>query len=132
MSEFNALLTRAFAEAELPADDGFSLNVGRGVARRENARRLRSAVQTFGLGLAVVTIALAAFNPVSLLIQEWLGSAGIGAARAYGSIDAGGLAADAEGVGVSALNSLGLGLTQILLIAGALVGGAVAYRSAQD
>lgn len=132
MSEFNAILTRAFAEAELPADDGFSLNVGRGVARSENARRFRAAVQAFGLGIAVLTIALAAFNPVSALIQEWLGSAGIGAARAYGSVNLGGLAADAEGAGASALNSLGLGLTQLLLIAGALVGGAVAYRSAQD
>lgn len=132
MSEFNALVTRAFAEAEIPADDGFSLNVGRGVARLESARRLRNAVQTIGLGIAVLTVALAAFGPASVLIQEWLGSAGIGAARAYGSINVDGLAAGAEGVGVNALNSLGLGLTQILLIAGALVGGAVAYRTAQD
>lgn len=132
MSEFNALLTRAFAEAEVPADDGFTLKVGRGVAQRESARRLRGAVHTIGLGLAILTIAVAAFNPAMALIQEWLGNAGLGAARAYGAIDSSGLATQAEGVGIDALSSLGLGLTQILLIAGALVGGAVAYRSAQD
>lgn len=132
MSEFNALLTRSFAEAEIPADDGFSFKVGRGVARLESARRLRGAVQAIGLGLAAITVTAAAFNPASALIQEWLGNAGLGAARAYGAFDSSGLATQAEGAGADALSSLGLGLTQILLIAGALVGGAVAYRSAQD
>jgi hypothetical protein len=132
MSEFNALLTRAFAEADVPADNGFSVSVARGVAGRERARRLRGAAQAVGLGIAALTLALAAFNPVSIMIQEWLGSAGLGAARAYGAIDANGLAVQAESAGGAALRSLGLGLTQILLIAGALVGGAVAYRAAQD
>ncbi len=134
MNDFNAFLTRSFAEAEQPADCGFSARVGAAVARREKAARVRSAIQLVGVsvGLAVAGYTLLGF--VFGPGQEFLANTGLEAARAVGEFDrsAPQVAAQADQAAAGLIQSLGLGLTQILLIGGALLGGAVAYRSAQD
>lgn len=134
MSDFNAFLTRSFAEAEHPADDGFSARIGAAVARRERAARVRSALQMAGLGLAVAVVGYVLIGAVFGAGQEFLANGGLQATRALGAFeqDAPAVVAQAEAAGSGLLQSLSLGLTQILLIGGALLGGAIAYRSAQD
>ncbi|HCK83804.1 MAG TPA: hypothetical protein DHW63_04585 [Hyphomonadaceae bacterium] len=134
MSDFNAFLTRSFAEAEHPADDGFSLRVGAAVARRERAARARSALQTAGLGLGIAVVGYAGLNALFGAGQELISTGGLEATRVVGAFDeqAPLVAAQAQEAGIGFVQSLGLGLTQILVIAAALLGGAVAYRSAQD
>lgn len=134
MNEFDAFLTRSFAEAEHPADDGFSARIGAAVARRERAARVRSAIQMAGMGVGVVVVGYALLGAAFGVGQEFLANGGLQAARAIGEFDqsAPAVVAQAEAAGSSWMQSLSLGLTQILLIGGALLGGAVAYRSAQD
>lgn len=137
MTEFNALLTRAFAEAEQPADDGFSVRVGEAVARHDQAVRWRAICQNVGVGAAVAVVGYLVLGPVFTFGQEWLASASLDVTRAMGSAEdalASGpnVIQQAGSAGSGWLQSMSLGLTQILLIAGALAGGLVAYRSAQD
>lgn len=137
MNDFDALLTRAFAEAEQPADDGFSVRVSETVARRDKALRWRTGLQNVGMGAAIAVVGYVALGAAFSFGQEWLASASLDVTRAVGSADdalanGSGLIQQAESAGSSWLQSTSLGLTQILLIAGALMGGAVAYRSAQD
>lgn len=130
MTEFNAMLTRAFAEAhDEPADDGFSVNVGQAVARSERLNKLRNAAYTTGMAAAGAAVLYGAYGIASVFGQEFLASAGLELARAHGAVAS---APSADGVAYGLLSSLGAGLTQIFLVAGALAGGAVAYRSTQD
>lgn len=130
MTEFNAMLTRAFAEAhDEPADDGFAVQVGHAVARRETANKIRNGAYSIGMAAAGAAVLYGAYGIASVFGQEFLASAGLELARAHGAV------ASAPSVGGAAqgmLQSLGSGLTQILLISGVLAGGAVAYRSAQE
>lgn len=132
MTNFDALLTRSFAEAEQPVDDGFCVRVGAAVARREKAARLRSAIQLAGLAVGVAVAGYGLLGFVFGPGQELLANTGIEATRAISAVDEGAPAAfaQADAAASGLLQSLGLGLTQILLIGGALLGGAVAYRSA--
>lgn len=133
MSDFDSLLTRSFAEADQPADNGFSVRVGQAVARREAALRVRAAVQNAGIVAAVAVVGYVGLGLAMNFGQEWLANGGLEVARAVGSLDSGASVVEqAESVGAGLFQSLGLGLTQIMLIAGALAGGAVAYRSTQD
>jgi hypothetical protein len=130
MSEFDALLTRAFAEAhDEPADDGFSVKVERGVARVETANKVRNAAYVTGMAAAGAAILYGTYGLVGAFGQEFLASAGLELARAQGAIAA---APDLGGAAQGVMQSLGAGLTQVLLVTAALAGGAVAYRSTQD
>lgn len=129
MTDFNALLTRSFAEAEEPADNGFSVAVSARVARRVNDYRLRSLAQNLGLAAAGAVVVYAAVGLMQGQGQDLLATAGLEVARAHDVIAEG---PSLSTLGQGLLQSLGLGLTQILLGAAAIVGGAVAYRATQD
>jgi hypothetical protein len=130
MTEFNAVLTRAFAEAhDEPVDDGFSVNVGHAVARREFNNKLRNGVYAVGMAAAGAAICYGGYGFLSAFGQDFLATAGLEVARAHGAVSsAPSMDAAAQGL----MSSVGAGLTQILLITGVLAGGAVAYRSTQD
>lgn len=129
MTDFNALLTRSFAEADEPADDGFSVKVGHAVARSENALKVRNAAYTVGMAAAGAAILYGTYGLVSTFGQELMASAGLEVARAHGAISS---APSVTGAAQGLLQSMSAGLTQVLLITAALAGGAVAYRATQD
>ena len=129
MTDFNALLKRSFAEAREPADDGFSVNVGHAVARRERAAKARGAFQIAGVTVACGALAYGAYAVLAALGPEVAASAGIEIARAHGAISN---APSIGGAAQSMLQSMSAGMTQILLVTMALAGGAVAYRVSQD
>lgn len=136
MNDFNAILTRSFAEAHDPADDGFAVHVVHAVARSEKALQVRAVVQSTGMALGGAAALYGVYAFVGAFGQEFLASAGLEIARIHGSLSAGPSIGDAAGDAVGAtgglLQSLGAGLTQVLLFAGVFAGGAVAYRSTQQ
>ncbi|MGH6950346.1 MAG: hypothetical protein ACREH4_05715 [Vitreimonas sp.] len=129
MTDFDALLKRSFAEAHEPVDDGFSINVGHAVARREAAAKARGAFQVAGVALACGALAYGAYSVLAVLGPEVAASAGIEIARAHGAISN---APSIGGAAQSLWQSMSAGMTQILLVTAALAGGAVAYRVSQD
>jgi hypothetical protein len=130
MNDFDALLKRSFAEAPEPADDGFTVKVGHAVARRETAVQIRSVVQSVGMAAAGAVALYAVYGLVSSFGQEVLAVAGLEVARAHGALSS---APSISGAAQGVMQSLGAGMmTQLLLIAAALAGGAVAYRAVQD
>lgn len=136
MNEFDAVLKRGFAEAHEPADDGFSVNVGHAVARHEKALQLRNTVQNVGMAIGGAAALWGAYSFVGVFGQEFLASFGLEVARVHGALSGApsvaDAAGDAAGQASGALASLGAGLTQVLLILGTMVGGAVAYRAVQQ
>lgn len=133
MSDFNSLLTRAFAEAPEPADDVFVVKVSAVVAKRERMSKAITAAQICGWTIGAVAAAYGVWSIALMFAPQMMASFGLEIARAHGALsEAPIVASQASSVGASWLNSLGAGLTQILLVTGALVGGAVAYRSARD
>jgi hypothetical protein len=130
MTEFNTVLKRAFAEAHEPADDGFSQRVGVGVARRESVGRVLGAVQNAGMAVAGAAVLYGAYIVATTFGEDFLASAGLEVARIHGALSASAPSVSSQAQGV--LQSLGAGLSQVLLITAALAGGAVAYRAAQD
>jgi len=130
MNDFDAMLTRAFAEAhDEPADDGFTAKVGEAVARREFVNKIRNAAYTTGMAAAGAAVIYGVYSLVSAFGQEFLASAGLEVARAHSAISG---APSVTGAASGFIQSLGAGLTQILLVAAALAGGAVVYRSTQE
>jgi hypothetical protein len=130
MTDFDALLRRSFAEAHEPADAGFSVQVGRAVARREAAAKARGAFQLAGVTLACGALAYGVYAVLATLGPEVAASAGLEIARAHGAIS------NAPSIGGAAQGlwqSMSAGMTQLLLVTAALAGGgAVAYRVSQD
>lgn len=129
MTDFDALLKRSFAEAPEPVDDGFAVKIEHAVARRESALKARNLAQTIGLAAAGAALAYGGYAFYGAFGQELLASAGLEVARAHGALSS---APSLGGAAQNVLHAIGAGLTQILLIAGALAGGAVAYRATQD
>jgi len=129
MNDFDALLKRSFAEAPEPADDGFSVNVGRVVAHRVQAAKARNAAYSVGMAAAGAAICYGAYALASVYGQEIAATAGLELARVHGALSS---TPSVGGVAQGMLQSFGAGLTQMLLVFGALAGGAVAYRSAQE
>jgi hypothetical protein len=127
MSDFDALLKRSFAEAHEPADDGFTVAVTRRVAKREKASQARFGMQMVGLGIGLAAVSYGLYALVSVLGPEFAATAGLELARVHGAMS-GGPSVSLAGV----TQSLGAGLTQVLLIAGAMTAGVVAFRNAQD
>ena len=130
MTEFDPVLKRVFAEAHEPADEGFSVRVGHAVARRERVGQIYSAAVTAGIGIAGAAIAYGAYVLATTSGQEFLASAGLEVARAHGALTgAPSVTAQAQ----TWVQSLGAGLTQVLLLTvAAIAGGAVAFRAVQD
>lgn len=129
MTDFDALLKRSFAEAPEPVDDGFTVKIEHAVARRESALKVRNWAQTIGLAAAGAALAYGGYAVYTAFGQELVASAGLEVARAHGALSS---VPSLGGAAQSVLQSIGAGLTQILLITGALAGGAVAYRATQD
>lgn len=130
MNEFDSILKRSFAEVHEPSDDGFSVRVAEGVARRERTNRAFGLVQAAGMSVAGVAIVYGAYAVASIYGQDLLASAGLEFARVHGALSTGAPAVSTQSQGI--LQSIGAGLSQILLVTAALAGGAVAYRAAQE
>ena len=129
MSDFDALLKRSFAEAAEPSDDGFTVQIGAAVSRREKLAKWRSIAQTAAMAAAGVAVLYGGYALASVFGQPLLAGAGLELAQAHGALSG------APSVGAQAqtlAQSLGAGMTQTLLIVAALAGGAVAYRATQD
>ena len=127
MTAFNALLKRAFAEAPEPADDGFSAAIAHRVARREAGAKTRALLHSAGLAVAAVAAAYGLWGlAAGMGGAELAASAELELSRAYGELSA------APSLAEAALQAIGVGLSQIMLAAAVLAGGAAAYRAAQD
>jgi hypothetical protein len=131
MTDFDILLKRSFAEAHEPADDGFAVNVAHAVARREADLKVRSYIQYGAITVAAAAVSWGLYAFAGQFGQEIMATAGLEVARVHGAVNAT-PALDASGAALGFMQSLGAGLTQILLVAGALAGGAVAYRATQN
>lgn len=136
MNEFDAVLKRGFAEAHEPADDGFVVNVGHAVARHEKAVQFRNNVQSIGMAIGGAAALWGVYSFAGAVAPEFLANLGLEVARVHGALSGAPSVAtvtgDAAGQAGGMLASLGAGLTQILLVMGALAGGAVAYRAVQQ
>lgn len=130
MSEFDAFLKRSFAEAHEPADDGFSVNVAHAVAHREKTLQLRTWAQNIAMAAGGAVALYGLYTLLAAFAPPLVGTAGLTLQDLYLSATA--VSGDAAGSTLGTLQSLGAGLTQVLLIAGALAGGAVAYRAVQQ
>jgi hypothetical protein len=130
MTDFDALLKRSFAEAHEPADDGFAVNVAHRVAKREAGLKARGAMQIGAVTIGAAAVSWGLYTFAGAFGQEFLASAGLEVARAHAALST--TAPDAEAAAQGILQSLGAGLTQILLVTAALAGGAVAYRATQQ
>lgn len=127
MSDFDALLKRSFAEAHEPADDGFTVAVARRVEKREKAAQARFGMQMAGLGIGLAAVSYGLYALLAAFGPELAANAGLELARVHGAMSGG------PSVSLSTMaQSLGAGLTQVLLIAGAMTAGVVAFRNAQD
>jgi len=130
MNDFDALLKRSFAEAPEPVDDGFTVKIGHAVARREAALKTRNLAQSIGLAAAGAALLYGGVSLYGAFGQEVLATAGVEVARAHGALST---APTFGGAANAVLQSLGTGMTQIILMtAAALAGGAVVYRTTQE
>lgn len=126
MSDFDALLKRSFAEShDEPVDDGFSVAVSRAVAGSERAAKIRAWAQTGAMAIAGAAILYGFYGVLQQFAPQLLDQAGLQVARAHGVLTSAPTATDL-------LRSLGTALPQVLLMLGALAGGAVAYRQMQE
>ncbi len=129
MNDIDALLKRSFAEAHEPVDDGFSVRVSHGVARAERAAQVRNVAYSVGMAAGGAAVAYGLYAVASVYGQQMLADAGLEVARMHGAL------ASAPSAGTAAqglMQSVGAGLTQILLTVGVLTGGFVAYRATQQ
>ena len=129
MTDFDALLKRSFAEAPEPADDGFVVNVGHAVAKREAGLKARGYMQYGAITIGAAAVSWGLYTFAGAFGQEFMASAGLEVARMHAAVNA---APDAGAAAQNFIQSMGAGLTQILLVTAALAGGAVAYRSTQE
>jgi len=129
MTDFDALLKRSFAEAHEPSDDGFVVNVGHAVARREDSLKVRSYIQYGAITIGAAAVSWGLYTFAGAFGQEVMASAGLEVARMHGALSN---APDAGAATQGVLQTLGTGLTQILLVTAALAGGAVVYRQTQQ
>lgn len=129
MTDFDALLKRSFAEAHEPTDDAFVVNVTHSVAKREAGLKARSYFQygAITIGAAAVSWGLYAF--AGTFGQDVMASAGLEVARMHAVVST---APDVGAAAQTFVQSMGAGLTQILLVTAALAGGAVVYRQTQQ
>ncbi|MEZ5957026.1 MAG: hypothetical protein R3C27_07455 [Hyphomonadaceae bacterium] len=129
MTDFDALLKRSFAEAPEPADDGFVVNVGHAVAKREAGLKVRSYMQYGAITIGAAAVSWGLYAIAGAFGQELMASVGLEVARAHAAVST---VPDAGAAAQGFIQSMGAGLTQILFVTAALAGGAVAYRATQD
>ncbi|MEZ5961558.1 MAG: hypothetical protein R3C30_14210 [Hyphomonadaceae bacterium] len=129
MTDFDALLKRSFAEAHEPSDDGFVVNVTQAVAHREAGLKARSYVQYGAITIAAAAVSWGLYAFAGAFGQEFMASVGLEVARAHAAVST---APDPGAAAQGFIQSMGAGLTQLLLVTAALAGGAVAYRSTQE
>ncbi len=129
MTDFDALLKRSFAEAHEPADDGFVVNVTHVVAQREAGLKARGYMQYGAITIGAAAVSWGLYTFAGAFGQDFMASAGLEVARMHAAVNA---APDAGAAAQNFIQSMGAGLTQILLVTAALAGGAVAYRSTQE
>ncbi len=127
MNDFNALLKRSFAEADEPADDGFTVAVTHTVARREAAATLRGRAYAVAMGVAGLAVFYGVYSLASVLGPQVLAVAGLELAQAHGA-----LASGPSEAGQGVMQSLSAGMTQVLLITATLAGGAVVFRTVRQ
>ena len=124
MDDFNATLTRAFAEEHHePADDGFSFSVSEAVARKEKRALWVSVGQGLAVATAVAAVALGLMAGFAAFGPALMASLGLEVARAHGALT------QATSFDTTALAA---GMTQFLLVAGALAGAGMVYRNSQQ
>ncbi len=123
MTDFNATLTRAFAEAHEPADDGFVRRVAHRIERREKAALWLLSAQGVGIAAAAAAIVYGLMPLFGVFGPELLADAGLEVARAHGALT------QASSIN---LTTMAAGLTQVLFAVGALAGGALVYRTSQQ
>jgi hypothetical protein len=124
MDDFNATLTRAFAEEHHePADDGFTLRVGAAVARQEKFIVWMSVVQGVGAAAAAAAVVWGLIVGFGMYGSSLMASFGLELARAHGALT------EASSFSFA---TLAAGMTQFLLIAGALAGAGLVYRNSQQ
>ncbi|MBL8548194.1 MAG: hypothetical protein JNL81_17160 [Hyphomonadaceae bacterium] len=129
MTDFDALLKRSFAEAHEPADDGFVVNVTHRVAKREADLKVRGYMQVGAITIGAAAVSWGLYAFAGAFSQDVAASAGLEVARLHAAVST---APDAGAAAQGFVQSLGAGLTQILLVTAALAGGAVAYRATQE
>jgi hypothetical protein len=129
MTDFDALLKRSFAETPEPTDDGFVVNVTHAVAKREAGLQVRTYIQYGAITIGAAAVSWGVYTLAGIFAPDMLASVSLEAARAQAVLDT---APDAGATAQRFLQSMGAGLTQILLITGVLAGGAVAYRASQE
>lgn len=129
MTDFDALLKRSFAEAHEPADEGFVANVTHAVAKREAGLKARSYMQYGAITIGAAAVSWGLYSLAGAFGQDVMASIGLEVARAHAAVSA---APDPGATAQNMLQSMGAGLTQVLLITAVLAGGAVAYRANQD
>ncbi|HRP11275.1 MAG TPA: hypothetical protein PLK37_09605 [Terricaulis sp.] len=127
MNDFNALLKRSFAEADEPADDGFTVAVTHNVARHEAAAAWRNRAYAVCMGVAGLAVFYGVYALASALGPQLMAQIGLELAQANGA-----LASGPSPAGQGVLSSLGAGMSQVLLIMATLAGGAVAFRSVRQ
>lgn len=124
MNDFNATLTRAFAEDHHePADNGFAVRVSGAVARHEKALLGLFIAQGVGISAAFAAVLWGLMAGFGSYGPEILASLGLEIARAHGALTQ-----------ASSFNfaTIAAGLTQFLLVAGALAGAGAVYRNSQQ
>ncbi|WP_395647588.1 hypothetical protein [Terricaulis sp.] len=131
MSDFDAFLTRSFAEEHHePADDGFSVTVAKGVARREISNQVMQSAVNAGMAAAAAAVAFGLWSFGSAVAPEIQAALGLELARAHGAVST---TPDFAAQASTLWSSMSAGLTQVLFVAAALVGGgAVAYRTINE
>jgi hypothetical protein len=131
MTDFDALLKRSFAEGHEPADDGFVVNITHRVAKREADLKVRGYFQVGAMVIGAAAASWGVYSFAGVFGQEFLAVAGLEVARVHGALSSA-PSVDPASATQTVIQSLGAGLTQILLVTGALAGGAFVYRSTQQ
>jgi hypothetical protein len=125
MNDFNAALTRAFAEQHHePAEDGFARRVAAAVARKERLKLWLLIAQGVGVAVAVSAVIWGLIAGFGVYGPGLMASLGLEIARAHGALT------QAGAFNFAALAAAGM--TQFMLIAGALAGAGMAYRNSQQ
>ena len=128
MNDFDALLTRSFAEAHEPVDDGFSVRVAHVVARRERTGQVRTVVYAFAMAGAGAAVAAGLLAIGNVFAPTVIDNAGLQLAHAQSAL----ATTSSFGAYVQGLwQSMGAGMTQFLLVAAAATAGALTLRNTQ-
>ena len=122
--DFDATLKRAFAEAPEPADDHFVHAVSWRVAKREKAAAALAWGQVVGITVGAMAAAFCLLTMLVPMAPSLMASFGLELAQAHGSM------VSASSFNLSAVSAAGL--TQMLIVFGAIAGGAALVRVNQQ